>query len=112
MIQNSVKTGSAPRVHLKGVSLTCSEILTAIIIAYKSLRKFNYTRVFVEEMCRTAHGRGEFNGPASPITARGEILRLAFLFFTPPPERPRESREQDKPRPSISARCPRNTNLL
>lgn len=45
MIQNSVKTGSAPHVHLQVVSLTCSKILTAIIIAYKSLRKFNYTKI-------------------------------------------------------------------
>lgn len=44
-IRNYVKTGSSPGVHLKAVPLTCSEILTAIIIAYKSLRKFNYTKI-------------------------------------------------------------------
>lgn len=44
-IRNSVKTGSSPGVHLKAVLLTCSEILTAIIIAYKSLRKFNYMKI-------------------------------------------------------------------
>lgn len=44
-IRNYVKTGSSPGAHLKAVLLTCSEILTAIIIAYKSLRKFNYTKI-------------------------------------------------------------------
>lgn len=44
-IRNYVKTGSSPGARLKAVPLTCSEILTAIIIAYKSLRKFNYTKI-------------------------------------------------------------------
>ncbi|KAM8886413.1 cotranscriptional regulator ARB2A homolog isoform 3-T3 [Spinachia spinachia] len=44
-IRNDVETGSSPGVHLNAVPLTCSEILTAIIIAYKSLRKFNYTKI-------------------------------------------------------------------